>query len=55
MPVVLLSRLAVDQSAQSKWLGQGLLLDALQRTLNLSARLGVHAVKVDALHKASVF
>ena len=32
-----------------------MLLDALQRTLDLSARLGVHAVNVDALHEESGF
>ncbi len=49
VPVVLLARLAVDQSARGKGLGEGLLLDALQRSLDLSTRLGVHAVAVDAL------
>lgn len=49
VPVVLLARLAVDQTAQGQGLGEGLLVDALQRTLNLSAELGVHAVEVDAL------
>ena len=49
MPVVLLARLAVDQTAQGKRLGEGLLLDALQRALDISAGLGVHAVEVDAL------
>lgn len=49
LPVVLLCRLAVDQTVQGKRLGEGLLLDALQRTLNLSYGLGVHAVEVNAL------
>ena len=49
IPVVLLARLAVDQTVQSQRLGEGLLLDALQRTLELSSHLGVHAVEVDAL------
>ena len=53
VPVVLLARLAVDQSVQSKRLGEGLLLDALQRSLDLSAGLGVHAVEVDALDDAA--
>jgi GNAT superfamily N-acetyltransferase len=56
VPVILLARLAVDQSAQGKRLGEGLLLDALQRSLDLSAGLGVHAVEVDALDdEASAF
>lgn len=49
VPVVLLARLAVDRSAQGKGLGEGLLVDALQRAVRLSAGLGVHAVAVDAL------
>ncbi|MDB5343665.1 MAG: acetyltransferase [Schlesneria sp.] len=53
IPVVLLARLAVDQSAQGKRLGEGLLLDALQRTLDLSSDLGIHAVEVDALDDAA--
>ena len=49
VPVVLLARLAVDKPAQGIRLGEGLLLDALQRALGLSAGLGVHAVEVDAI------
>jgi predicted N-acetyltransferase YhbS len=53
VPVVLLARLAVDVIAQGRRLGEGLLLDALQRSLSLSASLGVHAVEVDALDDAA--
>jgi GNAT superfamily N-acetyltransferase len=49
VPVILLARLAVDQSTQGKGLGEELLLDAFQRALDLSSALGVHAVEVDAL------
>ena len=49
VPVVLLARLAVDRIAQGTRLGEGLLLDALQRALDLSSGLGVHAVEVHAL------
>lgn len=49
IPVILLARLAVDQSAQGKRLGEGLLLDAFQRSLDLSGNLGAHAVEVNAL------
>lgn len=49
VPVVLLARLAVDQKVQGAGLGQLLLLDALQRCLNLSAELGIHAVEVQAV------
>ena len=53
VPVVLLARLAVDRSAQGKGVGEGLLLDALRRTLDLSSELGVHAVEVDAQDDAA--
>jgi GNAT superfamily N-acetyltransferase len=49
LPVVLLARLAVDQSVQGQGLGRELLTDALQRCLDLSAGLGVYAVEVDAI------
>lgn len=56
VPIILLARLAVDENVQGKRLGEGLLLDALRRSLDLSAGLGVHAVKVDALSdKAAAF
>jgi len=53
VPVVLLARLAVDGSAQGTGLGEGLLLDALQRALDLSGRLGVYAIEVDAIDDAA--
>lgn len=53
VPVVLLARLAVDRSAQGRGLGEALLMDALQRSLDLSGGLGVHAVEVDALDDAA--
>ena len=53
VPVVLLARLAVDLSSQGAKIGEGLLLDALQRALNLAAGVGVHAVAVDALDDAA--
>jgi len=49
VPVVLLARLAVDRSVQGKGLGAFLLRDALTRSLDLSEKLGIHAVVVDAL------
>jgi GNAT superfamily N-acetyltransferase len=49
LPVVLLARLAIDQTVQGAGLGELLLLDALRRCLNLSGELGVHAVEVRAL------
>src|SRR5437588_9239854 len=49
VPVVLLARLAVDQSVQGQGLGGLLLADALRRCLGLADQLGVHAVEVDAI------
>ncbi len=49
LPVVLLARLAVDRSVRGQGLGGLLLRDGLLRSLDLSGRLGVHAVVVDAL------
>ncbi len=49
VPVVLLARLAVDQSVHGKGLGGILLRDAMTRSLDLSAKLGIHAVVVAAL------
>ncbi|MBS0201528.1 MAG: GNAT family N-acetyltransferase [Planctomycetes bacterium] len=54
VPVILLARLAVDQPVQGKRLGEGLLLDALQRSLDLSDSLGLHAVEVDAVDDSAV-
>ncbi len=49
VPVVLLARLAVDRSTHGKGLGGLLLRDGLTRSLDLSEKLGIHAVVVDAL------
>ncbi|MFO0976037.1 MAG: GNAT family N-acetyltransferase [Planctomycetaceae bacterium] len=54
VPVILLARLAVDQSAQGQRLGEGLLLDALQRTLELSRNLGAYAIEVEAIDDSAV-
>ncbi len=49
VPVILLARLAVDQSVQGQGWGVGLLIDALQKSLGLADKLGIHAVEVDAI------
>jgi GNAT superfamily N-acetyltransferase len=49
VPVILLARLAVDQSVQGQRWGEGLLIDALQRSVGLADQLGIHAVEVDAI------
>ena len=48
MPVVLLGRLAVHQDAQGRGLGGFLLLDALERALNISESIGSIGMIVDA-------
>ncbi len=53
VPIVLLAHLAVDKPHQGKGVGEGLLLDALQRSLALSAKLGIHAVAVEAIDESA--
>jgi GNAT superfamily N-acetyltransferase len=49
VPVILLARLAVDQSAQGQGLGELLLIDALRRAAQIAEEVGVRAVEVDAI------
>ncbi len=49
VPVILLARLAVDHDLQGRGLGGFLLRDAMTRSLDLSEKVGIHAVVVDAL------
>jgi GNAT superfamily N-acetyltransferase len=51
VPVVLLARLAIDQSVRGKGMGRALLTDALERIVELSKSLGIFAVEVDATDK----
>lgn len=53
VPVVLLARLAVDQTVQGQGLGKVLLRDALQRVLQVSEHVGIHSVVVDAIDDAA--
>lgn len=48
IPVLLLARLAVDQTWQGKGLGAALLLDALRRVLSAADIVGVRAILVHA-------
>jgi GNAT superfamily N-acetyltransferase len=48
LPVTLLGRLAVDQSAKGHGLGEHLLLDALRRSLAHADQIAAMAVAVDA-------
>lgn len=49
VPVVLIGRLAVDRSVQGQGLGAMLLIDALNRALQISLQVGIRAVEVDAI------
>ena len=53
IPVVLLGRLAVDGIAKGQKLGEGLLLDALKRAVNIADQLGIYAVEVYALSESA--
>lgn len=53
VPVVLIGRLAVDQTVQGQGLGALLLVDALRRSLQISEQVGIRAVEVDALDDAA--
>lgn len=48
LPVILLGRLAVDNTSQDKGVGEYLLIDALSRSYELSKKIGAFAVIVDA-------
>jgi GNAT superfamily N-acetyltransferase len=50
IPVVLLARLAVDESVQGCGIGAFLLRDAMTRTTAAAGRFGIRALLVHALH-----
>ena len=54
LPGVLLGRLAVDENCHGKKLGVYLLMDALKRSLSVSAQIGIVAVIVDAKNDSAV-
>ena len=54
LPVTLLGRLAVDQSARGQGLGEHLLLDALRRSLVHADQIAAMAVVVDAKDERAV-
>ncbi len=49
VPVILLGRLAIDQSWQGRGLGSDLLRDALRRVIATSENVGVRAILVHAI------
>jgi len=54
VPAALIGRLAVDQKAQGQGLGEYLLMDSLDRLLQLSEKIGIHSIVVDAKHDNAV-
>lgn len=50
VPVILLSRLAVDRKHQGCGLGESLLRDAIARGVQVAEQIGVRAILVHALH-----
>ncbi len=54
LPTVLLGRLAVDSKHKKKGYGRLLLIDALNRCVELSENLGILAVVVDPIDKSAV-
>jgi GNAT superfamily N-acetyltransferase len=53
IPVMILARLAIDQNVQGKGLGQGLLKDALERTIRAAEIGGLRAMLVHAKDDAA--
>lgn len=51
LPVVLLARLAVDQSVQGLGIGSFLLRDAMTRAVAAAGGFGIRALLVHALHE----
>jgi GNAT superfamily N-acetyltransferase len=49
VPLVLLARLAVDQTVQGCGLGEALLVHALKQCLQLAEKLGIHGIEGDAI------
>lgn len=54
VPVVVLTRLAVDQSLQGQGLGKALIKDCVIRTIKLSESIGIRALIAHAVDKSAV-
>ena len=53
IPVVLLGRLAVDQSVRRQGLGSLLLVDVLRRAAAIAEQVGIRAVEVETLDQTA--
>jgi ribosomal protein S18 acetylase RimI-like enzyme len=54
IPAIILGRLAVDHRCQGTGIGQGLLKDALARSINVSEQVGARVLIVHALNDRAV-
>lgn len=54
LPVIVVGRLAVDKFYRGQGYGEIALMDALERTLDLSNKIGACAVVVDALNDVAI-
>jgi GNAT superfamily N-acetyltransferase len=52
-PVILIGKLAVDRAMQGRGLGKHLLFHALENALRVSQKVGVFAVRVDAIDEVA--
>lgn len=53
IPVMVLARLAVSQTAQGQGIGVGLLQDAIRRTLNVAEQVGIRALLTHPIDDAA--
>lgn len=53
IPVILLARLAVDDSYQGQGIGAGLLRDAIRRTLAVAEQVGVRAIMTQPIDETA--
>lgn len=51
IPAILIGRLAVDLNCQGEGLGEELLVNALNRIVQISEEVGIYAVRVDAINE----
>ncbi len=53
IPIMRIGRLAVDRSVSGQGIGEALLVDALQRALDASEKIGIFAIIVDAKNESA--
>lgn len=54
IPIVVLGRLATDQSYEGHGIGSGMLAEAVSRTLQIGAQIGVRALVVHAVNDDAI-